>query len=982
MIRKLYHRMFGTPDERRLRGISDLVDQINACEPRVAALGNEALRQQTLDFKAQVQAETAPHRQALAAAEQKMTAAGPETFAALQNAWKQEQSRLLAAEKRVLDDLLVDAFAAVREACKRTLGKRLYDVQLLGGIVLHQGSIAEMRTGEGKTFVAALPLFLNALTGRGAHLITPNDYLSKVGVQWMGPIYHLLGVSVSVIQNQSGSSDQGSFRFDPEYLTSDDRFQSLRPITRQEAYAAEITYGTNNEFGFDFLRDNMARHLDSKVQRALHFAIVDEADNILIDEARTPLIISGVAQKSSDFYQKFSSLVRRLKARQDFTVQEKERTVSLTEEGLEQVEQILGVDNLYGAENAEMLPYLDNALRAQVLYKRDVDYLVRQKEVVIVDEFTGRMMEGRRFSEGLHQAIEAKEGVTVQRESMTLASITFQNFFRMYHKLSGMTGTAKTEEEELGAIYDLDVVAIPTHKPVIRQDYTDVVFRQRSSKYAHVVQEIQAMHKEGRPVLVGTVSIESSELLHKLLRRAKVPHEVLNAKNHEREAVIIAQAGRRGAVTIATNMAGRGVDILLGGNPEGLTRENLRKQRVDLLMIRQQDWNHVLDQLGRGETPTASPDASWVGVLTETYHEVEREKAEVLALGGLHVVGTERHESRRIDNQLRGRAGRLGDPGSSRFFLSLEDDLLLRFGGERVNNLMTRFKLEEAPIENSMIDRVIENAQVKVEGFYFDSRKNVLQFDEVNNEQRTAIYQQRNRFLSADSVQPIVQNFINDFLSVFVENQFVTNDDDYEDETINIKDFFPPSSVLLPSPLLEAMHLPAECHFDQAETQRRLLEAAEKVMQAKREQHEDPRLIEQVWRDLILNVLDNLWMRHLTDLDRLREGIGLRALAQIKPIVAYQQEAYHMYTALQDEVRDQIARNALALQFQVVQTPQRIYDHLQMNRQNGSVAPPVTLTRQKVPGRNDPCPCGSGRKFKHCHLRKQTELAVSHSNRG
>ncbi len=975
MIRKLYHRMFGTADERVLKGFSGLVDQINACERRVEGLSVEALRQQTLDFKARVQRETAPPRQALAAAAQEMTTAGPETFAPLQNAWKQAQSRLLAAERQALDDLLVDAFAAVREACKRTLGKRLYDVQLLGGMVLHQGTVAEMRTGEGKTFVAALPLFLNALTGRGAHLVTPNDYLSKVGVQWMGPIYHLLGVSVAVIQNQGGANDQGSFLFDPEHLTADDRFQSLRPIQRKEAYAAEITYGTNNEFGFDFLRDNMARSLDSKVQRALHFAIVDEADNILIDEARTPLIISGVARESSGFYQKFSSVVRSLKAPQDFTVREKERTVNLTEEGLEKVERILEVDNLYGAENAEMLPYLDNALRAQVLYKRDVDYLVRQKEVVIVDEFTGRMMEGRRFSEGLHQAIEAKEGVTVQRESMTLASITFQNFFRMYHKLSGMTGTAKTEEEELGAIYDLDVVAIPTHKPVIREDHTDVVFRQRSSKYEHVVQEIQAMHRKGRPALVGTVSIESSELLHKLLRRAKVPHEVLNAKNHEREAVIIAQAGRRGAVTIATNMAGRGVDILLGGNPEGLAREKLRKQKVDLLTIRQQDWNHVLDQLGRGKTPTVEQDAPWVQTLTDTYREVERERTEVLALGGLHVVGTERHESRRIDNQLRGRAGRLGDPGSSRFFLSLEDDLLLRFGGERVGSLMTRFNLEEAPIENSLIDRVIENAQVKVEGFYFDSRKNILQFDEVNNEQRTAIYQQRNRFLSADSVQPIIQNFIHDSLSGFVESQFVAEEE--EEETRNIKDFFPPASVLLPPQLLEMMDLSEGCHFDKEETQRRLREAAEQVMQAKQEQHEDPNLIGQVLRDLMLTVLDNLWMRHLTDLDRLREGIGLRALAQIKPIVAYQQEAYHMYRELQDEVRDQIARTALALQFQVVPTPQRVYDNLQMNRQSESAAPPVTITRPKVPGRNDPCPCGSGKKFKHCHLRQRAEPVTS-----
>ena len=975
MIRNLYNRLFGTADERILKRFADAVDQVNALEKKVEGLSIEDLRQQTREFKSRVQTETAPQRQALAAAEQELAAAGPETFAALQHTWRQQQSALQRAEKLVLDDLLVDAFAAVREACKRTLGKRLYDVQLLGGMILHQGTIAEMRTGEGKTFVAALPLYLNSLTGRGTHLVTPNDYLSKVGVQWMGPIYSLLGVSVSVIQNQGNPQDKGSFFFDPEFLTSDDRFQSLRPIERKEAYASDITYGTNNEFGFDFLRDNMARSQDSKVQRPLHYAIVDEADNILIDEARTPLIISGVARESSSFYQKFAALVRPLRADQDFTVREKERTVNLSEAGLERVEQILGVDNLYGAENAEMLPYLDNALRAQVLYKKDVDYLVKQKEVVIVDEFTGRMMEGRRFSEGLHQAIEAKEGVTVQRESMTLASITFQNFFRMYHKLSGMTGTAKTEEEELGAIYDLDVVAIPTHKPVIREDHTDVVFRDRKSKYRNVVEEIQAMHMEGRPVLVGTVSIESSELLSKLLKRIKVPHEVLNAKNHEREAIIIAQAGRRGAVTIATNMAGRGVDILLGGNPEGLAREQMRKQKIDLLTIKQQDWNDALDLLSQGKKPVAKLDGPWVQILADTHREVELERAEVLSLGGLHVAGTERHESRRIDNQLRGRAGRLGDPGSSRFFLSLEDDLLLRFGGERVGNLMTRFNMEEAPIENSIIDRVIENAQVKVEGFYFDSRKNVLQFDEVNNEQRTAIYQQRNRFLTAETVQPIVLNFINDSIAEIVENHFAADED--EEETQDINDFFPPASTLLSPQLQAVMDLPADCHFDEEETEQRLFEAAETVMLAKLEELEEPTLMDQVQRDLILNVLDNLWMRHLTDLDRLREGIGLRALAQIKPIVAYQQEAYRMYTDLQAEVRDQIARNALALQLQVLQTPQRAFEKVQMNRQNGSAVPPVTITRQKVPGRNDLCPCGSGRKFKHCHMRKQREPVAS-----
>lgn len=972
MLRKLYNQVFGTPDERILRRLRAQVDDINAREQDYEGRSDDDLRAQTAAFRAQIQADTAAPREALTQAAQALAAAESSQLLTRQHAWKQAQERLLDAEGQILDHMLVDAFAAVREACKRTLGKRHYDVQLLGGMVLHQGSVAEMKTGEGKTFVASLALYLNALAGHGVHLVTPNDYLSKVGVQLMGPIYHLLGMQAAVIQNQGTGKDQGSFLFDPEYQTEDDRYQNLRPIERREAYAADITYGTNNEFGFDYLRDNMARSQEQKVQRALHYVIVDEADNILIDEARTPLIISGVARESSNLYQKFASLVRPLQADRDYTIQEKERTVALTEEGLGRVEGVLGVDNLYGSDNAEMLPYLDNALRANVLYKRDVDYLVRQNEVVIVDEFTGRMMEGRRFSEGLHQAIEAKEGVKVQQESMTLASITFQNYFRMYHKLSGMTGTAKTEEEELGSIYDLDVVAVPTYKPIIREDHMDVVFRNRSGKFRRVVEEIHTLHEQGRPILVGTVAIETSEHLSRLLRRARIPHEILNAKNHEREAVIIAQAGRRGAVTIATNMAGRGVDILLGGNPEGLAREALRKQKADLLSIRQQDWNHALELLGRNQDPVPAIAGPWVPVLRDAYRQAEAERREVLELGGMHVVGTERHESRRIDNQLRGRAGRLGDPGSSRFFLSLEDDLLLRFGGERVSNLMTRFKMEDAPIQNTMIDRVIENAQVKVEGFYFDSRKNVLQYDEVVNEQRTAIYQQRHRILAAAAVMPILQNLVDASLSDFVQEQFAAMDEDEDEERKDIREFFPPHSARWPLLLLEAVEPDDEMMLDAVQAEERLCQAAARVLAAKQEQAAEIAYFDQFLRELVLNIIDNLWTRHLTDLDHLREGIGLRALAQIRPIVAYQQEAYAMFNELQQEIRDQIARNALALQLRIVETPPaRHYDRIVMNRQQNRMGPPEPVTRKRTPGRNDPCPCGSGRKYKHCHMLRE-----------
>ncbi len=973
MLRQVYNRLFGTADERALRPLQPLVDAINAHEAAVAQLSVADLRAQTDSFRQQVQQKTAQEQATLEQATRAHTLAEPHQVAATQHARKQAEDQLHQAENRVLDTIRVDAFAAVREACKRTLGKRHYDVQILGGLVLHQGAIAEMKTGEGKTFVATLALYLNALAGRGAHLVTPNDYLSKVGLQLMGPIYHLLGVSAAVIQNQGRNQDPGSFIFDPDYATTDDRYQALRPISRQEAYAADITYGTNNEFGFDYLRDNMARRVQDKVQRPLHYAIVDEVDNILIDEARTPLIISGVARESSNFYQKFASLVHPLQSEQDYTVVEKERTVTLTETGLEHIEQALGIDNLYGSAHAEMLPYLDNALRASVLYKRDIHYLVRDGQVVIVDEFTGRMMEGRRFGEGLHQAIEAKEGVKVQQESVTLASITFQNYFRMYPKLSGMTGTAKTEEEELGSIYDLDVVSIPTYKPVIRQDHTDVVYHNHTNKFQHVVAEIRKQHTEGRPVLVGTVAIETSELLSRMLRRARIPHEVLNAKNHEREAVIIAQAGRRGAVTIATNMAGRGVDILLGGNPEGLAREALRKQKFDLMQISLSDWNHTLELLDRGQDPMPEVQGDWVPILRDIYHQVQQERQEVRDLGGLHVVGTERHESRRIDNQLRGRAGRLGDPGSSRFSLSLEDDLMIRFGGERLNTVMTRLKMDDTPIESSMIDRVIANAQIKVEGFYFDSRKSVLQYDEVMNEQRTTIYQQRQRILESEAIMSVMYTLLDDFLADLVD-EVLADPEEIEEEitSASLMTLFPPHSLHLPASMQDLMAIDADTVMTTEQAQGYLRDTATALMESKQAQlgDADPDLFESVMRDLMLNVIDSLWTRHLTDLDHLREGIGLRALAQIQPIVAYQQEAYQMFQMLQTDIRDQVVRNALSLELRRVEPAAPLFKQVRLNHQTtGPTLQPVRKTKRAL-GRNDPCHCGSGRKYKHCCMRK------------
>ncbi|MCL4830589.1 MAG: preprotein translocase subunit SecA [Caldilinea sp.] len=976
----MYYAITGDPNEKVLKKYRPIVAQINDLEKAFERKSNDELRAMTHSFQARIVEATSDLRDALAEAEQEyLDVLGTEEQKFARVEVDRIKKELRKEEEKILWEILPEAFAAVREASKRTTGLRHYDVQLLGGMVLHSGRIAEMKTGEGKTLVATLPLYLNALTGRGVHLVTPNDYLSKVGLQLMGPIYHLLGLSAAVIQNSAGNPDLGSFLFDPEFPNADDRFQYLKPISRREAYQADITYGTNNEYGFDYLRDNMAQDLNRTVQRELHYAIVDEVDNILIDEARTPLIISGEARESSNYYVEFANLAKRLTPETHYLVNEKEMTATLTEEGIAYVERALGTDNLYAPEHFDMLPYLDNALRAVALYRRDKDYIVRGNEVIIVDEFTGRLMEGRRYAEGLHQAIEAKEGVKVQKESMTLATITFQNFFRMYNKLAGMTGTAKTEEEEFQRIYDLEVVQVPTYRPVIREDLDDLVYRTQAAKFKAVLEDIKEKHQRGQPVLVGTVAIETSEYVSNLLKRNGIEHEVLNAKNHEREATIIAQAGRPGAVTIATNMAGRGVDILLGGNAEGLAREQLRKEQIDLSTIRQSDWNRAVDMLKHNQDPTRVFPDRWAEVLTEQWRAVERDKEVVRQLGGLHVVGTERHEARRIDNQLRGRSGRLGDPGSSRFYLSLEDELMRKFGGERISGIMARLGVEDdVPIEAGLVNKAIENAQTKVEGYNFDIRKHVLRYDEVVNEQRNRIYDQRRRILTEPSlrltIEDMIANEVRDLVAQFTAADL---DDEWQLDEL--------------AQALRALvhHVPADVGTRRWQDKKRSEIEADAIAIAQqayaiKEQEIGEEIMRNAEKQIMLWAVDSRWVRHLTDLDRLREGIGLRALAQQDPVVAYKREAFDMYGEMIDAIRSDTVKSVFSVQLQSQQAqqiaaPSPIARNIRTNRGNGGAdAKPQTM-RKSGPelGRNDPCWCGSGKKYKNCHMKSDQKQGAT-----
>jgi preprotein translocase subunit SecA len=925
VFKSLLSKVIGDPNERELNRLRPFVEQINALEPEFEALSDEGLRSKTMELL----------------------------------------SRLQAGES--LDDVMVEAFAAVREASKRTTGMRHFDVQLMGGMVLHEGKVAEMRTGEGKTLVATLPLYLNALESKGCHLVTVNDYLAKRDAQWMGPIYRLLGLSVGVIQHES------AFLFDPDYLADDERYQYLRPVSRREVYQADITYGTNHEFGFDYLRDNMVVDLSQQVQRGFHYAIVDEVDYILIDEARTPLIISGPAEEPDMNYRRMADLVPRLRREVDYVMDEKDRVVTLTEDGIERMERWLGVDNLYSPENFALTPYVDNALRAQTVFHRDRNYIVKDGQVIIVDEFTGRLMYGRRYSEGLHQAIEAKEGVEVQRENLTLATITLQNYFRMYEKLAGMTGTAVTEAEELHKIYGLDVVVLPTNVEyralegelstqkerrdgveVVtyqnpendelyykRIDYPDLIYKSEEAKFRAVVREIEELQAQGRPVLVGTVFIERSEMLSEMLRRKGIPHQVLNAKYHEKEAVIITQAGRSGAVTIATNMAGRGVDIKLGGDPEGLAREDLRRQGLDLTTVSQEQWAEAL---------------------ARAKEICEQDRKKVLELDGLHVLATERHEARRIDNQLRGRSGRQGDPGSSRFYVSLEDDLMRRFGGERVKGFMEWAGMEEdIPIEHNLITKTIENAQVRVEGHNFDIRKHLLEYDDVVNKQREIIYQQRHQVLSEENLKPIIMDMIREELAGLVAMHTTGYAEDWDLEALQ-------ASLRTIMPLPPSFTSSRWRKLAPKEIEEQLLNLAERLYEEKERQlgSEDMRQLERL---VMLRSVDNLWIRHLTGLDNLREGIGLRAYGQQDPLMAFKKEAHEMYAELLAAIQRAIVGDIYRVS--LVREPQpRPMREVRTNVEAQRAPQPVRAAGDKV-GRNDPCPCGSGKKYKHCCMRKE-----------
>ncbi|GIW41107.1 MAG: hypothetical protein KatS3mg076_1684 [Candidatus Binatia bacterium] len=1194
----LVKKIVGTKNDRELKRLWPVVREINALEERIAALSDEELRAKTEEFRSKIRERTREIRERLEQHEKELREGGAEVDREeLHETVEKEKQELLEAEKEVLDEILPEAFACVREASKRTIGLRHYDVQMLGAIVLHQGKIAEMKTGEGKTLVATCPLYLNALLGRGVHLVTVNDYLARRDVQWMGPIYHALGVSVAVIVHEE------SFLYDPTYVTSDYRMMHLRPVSRREAYHADITYGTNHEFGFDYLRDNMKLAEEEFVQRELYYAIVDEVDNILIDEARTPLIISGPAEDSTDLYYRIDKIVPRLKrgavlqgdARQeerpqieasgDYVVDEKSKTVVLTEQGVAKVERLLGIDNLYDPANINILHHVNQALKAHAIFRRDVDYVVKNGQVIIVDEFTGRLMEGRRWSDGLHQAVEAKEGLRIQRENQTLATITIQNYFRMYHKLAGMTGTADTEAVEFDKIYKLQVVVIPPNKPMIRVDHPDVVYKTEREKFQAVIEEIAECHARGQPVLVGTVSVEKSERLSKMLKARGIPHNVLNAVNHEAEASVIAQAGRKGQVTIATNMAGRGTDILLGGNPEFLARAEIENEWIRraevlpsghtryedaLVELREKferkvqkarekyekQWKPYEERqaealerltathrayleaalvdarrryedawrgLGEGagseayaacaealeaycqalrdfdrvtgphlgeegerrfrdtqlelaevlraavsnggaadglesarsaferarsdyeravekalrngnlsleearaayeeaqrefeeaeeaflrhrkpyeqavaaaqreyeetrrkytqvveelrEQMDRSPDEfrdRYQELLAKYREQCAREREEVVAAGGLHIIGTERHESRRIDNQLRGRAGRQGDPGSSRFYLSLEDDLLRIFGADRIKGIMERLGMEEGePIEHRMISRAIANAQSKVEAHNFDIRKHLLEYDDVLNKQREVVYARRREILSRENLKPEILEMVDETLSELLDR--TTNPDlppAEWDWTVLEENLLKQFSYRLRLDENERENLTAD------ELEEKLREALHAAYEEK-ERDFTPETLRHFEKFVMLQTLDSLWKDHLLAMDHLKEGIGLRGYGQRNPLQEYQKEGFELFQEMMRQFREGVVEKLYAVQIVREEQRQRVRQmrleeheprRLVMSGGGRPAAAPKTETVRRTGGkvgRNDPCPCGSGKKYKKCH---------------
>jgi len=880
-------KIFGTKNDREIKRIWPMVERINSLEPEISALSDAGLRDKSEEFKRRLE------------------------------------------KGETLDDILYEAFALVRETSKRLLNMRHFDVQIIGAIVLHEGKIAEMKTGEGKTLVATMPVYLNALDGRGVHVVTVNDYLAKRDAQWMSPIYHHLGLSVGVIQHDA------SFLYDPESNPDDKQHDGFRPCSRKEAYAADITYGTNNEFGFDYLRDNMKYEIGDYCQRELNYAIVDEVDSILIDEARTPLIISGPSEESTDKYYRIDRIIPKLKNEVDFTIDEKAKTVILTEEGSIKAEQLLGVDNLFDPVNIELVHHVLQALKAHHLFKRDVDYVIKDGQIIIVDEFTGRLMPGRRWSDGLHQAIEAKEGVKIESENQTLATITFQNYFRMYNKLAGMTGTADTEAEEFAKIYDLDVLVIPTNRPMVRKDYPDMIYKTERAKFNAVLKEIEDCYKRGQPVLVGTISIEKSELLSKMLKKKGIPHSVLNAKYHEKEAQIIAQAGRPGAVTIATNMAGRGTDIVLGGNPEGIVEELLRNKKEPTEEERQEALRRA-----------------------EAICRENREK--VVQAGGLHILGTERHEARRIDNQLRGRSGRQGDSGSSRFYLSLEDDLMRIFASDRISGLMGRLGMDESiPIENRIVSKAIENAQRRVEAHNFDIRKHLIEYDDVMNKQRTEIYAFRREILESetlkDKIDELIEETVDSLLAIYCP-------EDRHPEYWDIKE--------LNNSIYGIFGLKSEKVSDISgiEALREAIVGELKEYYESKEQEIGSDLMRYLEKIIMLQVVDNQWKDHLLAMDYLKEGIGLRGYGQKDPLVEYKREAFDMFSEMTDRIRAEVLTRLYRVQVRSEEEASRVSQQHQLrlvyNRGNGEAQRPVK--KSKKVGRNEPCPCGSGRKYKKC----------------
>jgi preprotein translocase subunit SecA len=972
---------FVDSNDRELKRIQPYVDEINALEPEIEALGDVEIRERFTAIRDEFRATVVPEEPS----EDELHHSDLERrreFA------KARRKRDVAAVQAALDDVLPEIFAMTREAMRRTLGMRHFDVQLVGGVVLHQGKIAEMRTGEGKTLIAPLAAILNAVAGRGVHIVTVNDYLARRDPQWMGPIYHFLGLSVGMILGQQSDGGAASYVFEPGYPTNDERLIDLRPVSRREAYAADVTYGTNNEFGFDYLRDNMVTELTDRVQRERYFGIVDEVDNILIDEARTPLIISGQAEESGDLYYTFARLVPRLRERPegaeeggDYFIDLKDRAVSPTEEGVAKIESLLKIDNLYDAD-PRFARHFEQALRAHALYKRDRDYIVKDGEIVIVDEFTGRQMPGRRWSEGLHQAIEAQEGLRVQRESVTLATITFQNYFRLYDKLAGMTGTAMTEAEEFHKIYTLEVVAIPTHRPMVRDDETDLVYRSERAKFNAVIDEIEELTEAGRPVLVGTVSVEKSERLGELLKRRGIKHEVLNAKFHEKESLIVSQAGRSAAVTIATNMAGRGTDILLGGNPAGLASEILHR---------------------RGLNPAEVDKETYAAALAEARAVTDEDHVRVVEAGGLHIIGTERHDSRRIDNQLRGRAGRQGDPGSSRFYLSLDDDLMKRFASERVAGMMERLGLDEdSYIESGIVGKTIESAQSRVEGFNFDIRKRVVEFDDVINRQRETIYAERDKVLRNEDLTDTISAFVDDDVDELVGRHLgAPNDAPTEDGLAGLL-----ADLVRMGIGPDHVDLDELLDLDSAAAVMEHLRGITDDMLDAREKEVGPEAWSQIERFVLLRTIDSLWVEHLTELDDMRRGIGLRGYAQQDPLNEFRKEAFQLYEELSGFIRHQVASTIFRVTLQRVPDPnaprplpgpgQRARGAVPAAA--GMAGPGVTgtagsavlagtgaragvaaaggATPQARPGytptgakigRNDPCWCGSGRKYKKCH---------------